>query len=978
MPSYYDHDQHHYSRPGLDRGSSNGYSCIDPNLSKSLTYARYRGVNEKTPRAYDPYHEPDVRHQYMYPRTVGKPPPLYQPSYQLRRSWPPSPTVEDEWLALAREYQPLFSDTNSEEAHSRGTIDQLPIILDVTLPLSRDHAGASERLSGSDTESSCESSESSEPRTPEDSGHRNQDQRYVYIPKEGIEIPLTYDEAREPQYARKSIAHKQKEQVRGRAERPRVETGFDSHNSLQANQTPRERAPSPYAFVPQHKPKGTPIAGEQLLSPEALTPNVSFHQGLRREPSRSPQPPIATVGGEHAHEYPPRPVRPSLARPASAAAYPGDSMTPTSASGKHNSYGHPTEKSDDNHHKPTRDHDWSSRGRDSPESPRKVSLPIHRDRTPRPGPTPGSGLRAASPPPRARSSVDVRPTPPQLMHPSLGLQAANFLLQNPHNVGRRASPRASPAGSPVNSPTRSPYASPPRTPPFERKHSEDTSTHTRHGIISQTPSSPLTPLQSPQTPRTPGFLFSDSEHERLSRRYAPKSRRTSPLPSLAPTNGHGPQIDIRSPSPAHHQKSFSNGTEETKQHLYDGSRHLSLAPFDTQPSALKPPTLGQRRRASSTADTRPQLTNNLVPIDVDKASRSPSRSRRPTMPGRAVSVGAVPTGLPPCPRPNPVSGFDDWYTLAEGPRAFSICPSCRDAVSNAGFERHVKAKSTRTADLERVRCDFSRPWMRMAWDSTVSKRRRDTDLLLAMADIVTHEKPCPGNVEAVRDWYRLTDPETGKSVHDFQVCPQCVLSLETIHPTLRDVFHKSHGHHHRAERTCSLRTDSKRFRIYLDLLSEIAKQAEEYRRPPNMFRFLGTAHRIAGIPECSRDDMLLDQEWFIIPHLPEFTVCEDCYEEVVFPARKQDVPVATDFKKHPKAVAPSHVGVSCQLYSPRMRQLFKEACQRNDMQMLKSAAVQRYRVEKDLQARIAEVQKWPREERVVEVARLVEEWKRWE
>ncbi len=61
-----------------------------------------------------------------------------------------------------------------------------------------------------------------------------------------------------------------------------------------------------------------------------------------------------------------------------------------------------------------------------------------------------------------------------------------------------------------------------------------------------------------------------------------------------------------------------------------------------------------------------------------------------------------------------------------------------------------------------------------------------------------------------------------------------------------------------------------------------------------------------------------------------------------------------------------------------MRNVLQEACQKDDMQILRNAAIQRYRVEKDLQAKNLEVQKWPKEERIRELARLVEEWKRWE
>lgn len=721
------------------------------------------------------------------------------------------------------------------------------------------------------------------------------------------------------------------------------------------------------------------------MSPWVDLPQSSQEESSRatqsiRERSRKP-PPLntATAPRHDTGQTAPRPSRPSMARHASAAAYSGEPETPASASSRSSSYHFPSGESDGSRQKLPETRKWQVPRRESPESPRKYSVPVDRDRTPIPEKS--SGLGPLSPPPRARSSIGERALPTHPAHPVEGLQAASILLQNVQQQTRRASPRASPTGSPVISPAHSPFASPPGTPPSERNRRGDINERTRHTVTSQTPPSPSAPRQSPQTPqtpRTPNLLFSDSEHEKPPRRYAPRSRRTSPLPSPAPTSSFGPQIDIRAPSPANHQKSFSNGTQETIPVMYNGSRHLSLTPFDTEPSALKPPTLGQRRRASSSTDTRPRL-DGLIPDGPDKLNRSSSHSRRPSMSGRAVSVGALPMSLPPCPRSTAVAGFDDWYRLSGGPDGFSICPTCRGAVANAGFERLAKPKSKQPSEYSPVRCDFSVSWVRMAWKSALKKRHSDMDSLYAVADIIAHEPPCTGKVEEVRDWYRLTDPETGKSVHDFQICPQCVLSLEEIHPILKDVFHKSQGHHHRQQRrTCSLRADSKRFPNYFNVLLDTARQAEEYRRAPNMLRFTGLAHRIAGIPECLRDDMLRGQEWYIIPQLPEMTVCEDCYDEAVWPAIKADLPVATDFKRHPKEVAPAHVGISCQLYSPRMRKIFQEACHKDDVQLLRTAATQRYRIEKDLQTRNLEVQKWPREERAREIARLVEEWKRWE
>ena len=984
MPSFYDHGEYHHSRPRCVDGASHEYLFYHTRVIfdiRRLLISRRFDLNEKVPRPHDFYHEYDIRHQY--PRTLSRPQPFYQPSYQPKRPWPPFPKAEDENIALSREYRPAKSDTSSEEAQSRGTIDQQPIILDVLLPTPRGCTGSPEELSDSDSDSS---SGSFGPHTPIDSDKVNQDRRYVYIPQEGIEIPLTYDQAREPKYATDSTAHQDPEQARGRAQMPRLETGFGSNSSPKADVPLRERAPSPYAFVPRAKPKETRTTGEHLLSPELINAKAGFSQRLQREPSRGPPPLNTRVHKEHEHiQSAPLLPRPPMTRFATTA-YPGEPVAPASAVAGYNTYrlpssGPDSSGPDSSHGKSFWDRDTYPSGQNSPESPRKVPSRADRDRTPRPEKGLRSELRPPSPPPRARSSGGEKAIPSQQRDYESGLQAANIMLPNAENTPnsrRRASPRTSPVGSPVSSSARSSHASPAGTPPAGLDQRGDPIAHTRQTLSSQVPPSPSMPLPSPKTPQTPSFIFSGSEHERPSRQFAPRSRRTSPLPSPAPTACSGPQIDIRAPPPASQQKSLSYGTEETEGALYGGSRHPSLAPLAAQQSALKPPTLGQRRRASSSADTRPKSINNLAPLEMDKSPRSPSHSRRPTVSGRAVSVGVLPRALPSCPRSSPVAGYDDWYTLAGRPRAFSVCPTCRDAIFDAGLERHFRPKLKKTAEHDKVRCDFSVPWVRMAWNLTIGERRGDPEPLYAMADILADETPCPGAVEDVRDWYRLADPETGKSVHDFQVCPQCVRSLETIHPILRGVFHRSHSHHHRQERTCSMRTDSKRFTTYLDLLRDAAKQAEEYRRPPNMSRFIGLTHRIAGIPECARDDMLLGQEWYTIPDLPELTVCEDCYDEVVWPAIKRDFPIAAAFKRDPEAVAPSHVGVSCQLYSPRMRKIFQEACHRDDLQMLKSAAVQRYRVEMDLQARNLEVRKWPKEERMREVARLVEEWKHWE
>ena len=272
---------------------------------------------------------------------------------------------------------------------------------------------------------------------------------------------------------------------------------------------------------------------------------------------------------------------------------------------------------------------------------------------------------------------------------------------------------------------------------------------------------------------------------------------------------------------------------------------------------------------------------------------------------------------------------------------------------------------------------MSSPWTRIAYIALLKKRQTEINSLYALAEILADDEPCPGKSKERRDWYRLKDPDIGKSVHDFQICPCCVQQLEVALPSLRGMFHPSRSHGSEP-RVCSFRLESTRLAAYAELLESTAKQSEEHRRPPNMFHFIELAKRYTDFQECARHELLKDQDWYFHPDLRELTVCEECYEEVVWPAIKRDMPIASDFKRHAKAVAPSHVGVSCQLYSPRMRRIFQDACHRNDMRLLENAALQRYNIEQDIEMSKHDIRHRPREERIREEAKLLEEWKRWE
>jgi hypothetical protein len=73
-------------------------------------------------------------------------------------------------------------------------------------------------------------------------------------------------------------------------------------------------------------------------------------------------------------------------------------------------------------------------------------------------------------------------------------------------------------------------------------------------------------------------------------------------------------------------------------------------------------------------------------------------------------------------------------------------------------------------------------------------------------------------------------------------------------------------------------------------------------------------------------------------------------------------------------------GVSCQLYSDRMRKTFLEAVKYNDFETLRSAAVRRFEIEKLLQEKHRLLMRDMANgiDKTAEIQEIIRAWKRWE
>jgi len=244
---------------------------------------------------------------------------------------------------------------------------------------------------------------------------------------------------------------------------------------------------------------------------------------------------------------------------------------------------------------------------------------------------------------------------------------------------------------------------------------------------------------------------------------------------------------------------------------------------------------------------------------------------------------------------------------------------------NSFVRSHPRAPGTET------RCAFSFPWIRVAWILTLKHRKPDLSLLYAISDIAVTEPPCPGSSSAFRHWHSLIDPSTGTPVSNFDVCPSCVKSLEAMLPPLRGIFvprSKSRGS--LTERVCDLRFDSRRFLPYVDALEVIADRASRTHSSPDIRSFVQLARMRASLRECPGPNALPDQPWHIIPNVPGFTVCEECYHDVILPSLERGDPLAGRVSKRSVYIGSDEDEIACCLWSKNMRDVWKEACSRND------------------------------------------------
>ncbi|CAJ2507734.1 Uu.00g089200.m01.CDS01 [Anthostomella pinea] len=419
----------------------------------------------------------------------------------------------------------------------------------------------------------------------------------------------------------------------------------------------------------------------------------------------------------------------------------------------------------------------------------------------------------------------------------------------------------------------------------------------------------------------------------------------------------------------------------------------SGSPIDHRRSTVPPPPKAATKvdiRSPASAMPSPSPSTRTWQPPKFEPSRNGADVGKPITSYRRYSLDTQSGELPDighhCPRTREEAGHMDWLTL---PRCdnFNICPSCYNSnFANTEFAHHFVMPPIRPRDRP-LACDFgTSQYYRIAWLFTRKYKKPDLSLFMSIAKIGAQNTPCTGHREASRIWYSVKDPRSKRPLQEFNVCHSCAKTIEVLLPNLTGLFVPMDSPAEPTRGVCALRQQNDRqhergrFVQYFDVLETTADHALVTRSPPNVQVLVERLRRHMEIPECANGRERHGQKWHTMRSIPDFTVCEECFGEVVRPLVNGDderaLPIAGNFH-HESVRIPV---AACQLYSSRMRAFFARAIQRRDLGYLDAKVRERLDKEQEFHDKVAALDRVPRGTSWVdaEAEKIDREWRRWE
>ncbi|KAI1039710.1 hypothetical protein LB505_012052 [Fusarium chuoi] len=274
--------------------------------------------------------------------------------------------------------------------------------------------------------------------------------------------------------------------------------------------------------------------------------------------------------------------------------------------------------------------------------------------------------------------------------------------------------------------------------------------------------------------------------------------------------------------------------------------------------------------------------------------------------------------LPPCPKAQPVAGPErTWFMSSRGPSNFSVCEACYWDY----FHESTESESFRTARLgpsQQASCDMGQANMLIPIIRAADKGNYPR--FWSILQSLSQHPPCnPQGASGIR-WYTLpSDPP------EFDVCTTCMAgTIASMNMTHFFKVKQSVGPSE--ARLCSFNLPGyPRGVLFLQRFAEAA-YINDWRPLSELAVDLSTA------PACPKIDLELakNRRWW---GWDNAHICQECYVVVAKGTKLEE-----HFTMKGSQVAESRL---CDLYSPRMRQLYKNSCKAQDLASFLSFARQR-------------------------------------
>ena len=473
------------------------------------------------------------------------------------------------------------------------------------------------------------------------------------------------------------------------------------------------------------------------------------------------------------------------------------------------------------------------------------------------------------------------------------------------------------------------------------------------------PSAALPTMTRPEPKRTSTDYHSGSHQDerRKTERTASRSRGgsnaseakhiLSPKPERAstlPLNGERP-IESLDPTRARHVQTFP----------MDPKRH-GLAPTSPPVSSPSPGTHGPNRFG---ADTTLRNASRLSSGASSKAST------------RANSPAVAQANSAPLKKMTPIReiSWDEWYAQSERPiqlcskkrmiqgaewyslrdsDSVDICTDCYEKIfASTPYSQFF---NRRPRDLRKIRCEMSHQWVvRSLKDAKRMKNPLRFIEFIQVASVNFCDYLVQGDGQ-YKDpdrtkvpFYTVRDPLTKHRAKCFDVCEQCKTKLLTLIPELGDVFVRSARLQPGEFLECDLRDDGPRWDAYISMFS----RASKIKRIEGETKMLDVlAPWLDSVP----DEICPGQQpapaglaWHYVSVLPHFTICPDCYWREVLPRMHRDK-VLTRVSAVPEVLP---VSTPCYMASKQLRNLFLDAAEARDWELLRADFEKRLWLEGD-------------------------------